>query len=425
MRAGLLVKNEAGTVLISDAIETLQFIGKATYDGNDGGAYNNFPKYEGAYDYHLDGRVIYDYHFYTQSDNAIPIVFIRPKMYDRYHALITQSQDSSNPKLWYLKVMVGLENFIISPAPKLYCFVNSDDDLAVGNNDYGLQIFKQDGVTKTFDSNAKPLAIIDGFFMTPPTNPMNSGIPTTSSGYAWRDKTLDWDFGTGNPNNYNAATLTNSEPYTDLMFSASSFAQCCYKRQKNGYKNSSGQKHWSTAMWWAMNRNSFRFTQTQIRSGWTIFAAGYWYTESYEDGGWFGGDSGGYTEGVMPYNPKTINLNTSSMVMIADVKRFDPNHHQTTLTYQGPYYDLVNDNYYWRKGPSNGDLDNNLDTNQYFNEISLKWAGVEVHAEPWVDGLTSITIGNTTYYRGRLKYTYIPYRGPRSYYYEILRVKEE
>lgn len=316
MAYGFSAINTSGKTIISDEMENLHFIGKATLNSNDGGDYGDFPTYSGSNDT-LDGRVI---HTYTITTTGTPLVFIRPADYTRWHCVLTQSVSGTT---WTFDVMIsGLST---SDAPDLFCFVNANDTV-VSTEEHGLLVKKPDGVTRTFDSRHGPLAISDGGTTTPPTDPTDtSGLPGVTTGHPWNYNTNDHDF--RSTTRYTANSITGT--YTDLMFSAPSLAQAVYKRQMEGHKCSSNpfweggcQDHWSTALWWVMYRNSFRIRSGNFDAGWTNFAAGYAFSSSFESGGWFGGGGGSYSSGTMPYTAKTINL-FSNAYLIADATRYE------------------------------------------------------------------------------------------------------
>lgn len=306
MSYGFSAINTSGQIIISDEMENLHFLGKATLTGNDGGSDNV---------YGSDGRIIFTY---TITTSATPLVFIKPADYNRWHAVMTQSNSGSN---WTFDVIVSGTSS--SNPPELFCFVNANN--ATGTSEtHGLVVWKADGTTRTFDSRYNPLAISGGGNLAPATCPCNDGCPTTTSGHPWNYNTLDHDFGTSNQ--YNSQAISGT--YTNLMFSAPSLAQAVYKRQAEGYKCSSHpswksgcQQHWSTAMWWMMYRNGFRIRNGYFDAGWITYASGYSFSSNHESGGWFGGGGGGYSTGSMPYTAKTINQ-TSNAYMTADSTRY-------------------------------------------------------------------------------------------------------
>lgn len=316
MSYGFTTTNTSGQTIISDEMENLHFIGKATLTGNDGGDYGDFPSYTGTNDA-LDGRVIFTY---TINTSGTPLVFIKPSDYTRWHALLTQSNVGN---AWTFDVIVsGLST---ANAPDLYCFVNANETTAATDT-HGLIVYKPDGTTRTFDSRYHPLAIQGGGTIVPPSDPTDSsGLPGITYGHPWNYASNDHDF--RSTTRYNSQAISNGN-YTDLMFSAPSLAQACYKRQMEGHKTSCGeygcccQDHWSTAMWWVLYRNTFRIRNGYFDAGWTNYAAGYAFSSAHEDGGWFGGGGGGFSTGTMPYTAKTINL-TSNAFMIVDSTRYD------------------------------------------------------------------------------------------------------
>lgn len=316
MAYGFEAKNDNGKVIINDTIENLHFIGKATR-GSNNSDYGDFPGYSGSNDT-LDGRVI---HYYTITCSGTPVAFIKPNDYSRWHGIVKQSVSGTT---WSFDVMVSGTS--TSNPPDLYCFVNADDIPVPSGETYGMQVFKSDGSTKTFDSRRQPLAITGGGTApAPPSDPTNSsGLPGVSSGHSWNYSSNDHDFRSSN--RYNATSDSAANTST-AMFACSSLAQAVYKRQQHGYKESCGflgcccQDHHSTAAWWVMYRQMFRLRSGNFDSGWTNYAAGYSFSSSFESGGWFGGGGGSYSTGSMPYTAKTINLQSNAFI-IADSSRY-------------------------------------------------------------------------------------------------------
>lgn len=317
MAYGFEAKNDNGKVIINDTIENLHFIGKATR-GSNNSAYGDFPGYGGGNDA-LDGRVI---HYYTITCSGTPVAFIKPSDYSRWHGIIKQSVSGTT---WSFDVMVSGTS--TSNPPDVYCFVNADDIPVPSGETYGMQVFKSDGSTKTFDSRRQPLAITGGGTApAPPSDPTNSsGLPGVSTGHSWNYSSNDHDFRSSN--RYNATSDSAANTST-AMFACSSLAQAVYKRQQHGYKQSCGQygcccqDHHSTAAWWVMYRQMFRLRSGNFDSGWTNYAAGYSFSSSFEDGGWFGGGGGSYSTGSMPYTAKTINLQSNAFI-VADSSRYN------------------------------------------------------------------------------------------------------
>ena len=317
MAYGFEAKNDNGKVIINDTIENLHFIGKATRGGNNS-AYGDYPGYGGGND-SLDGRVI---HYYTVTCSGTPVAFIKPNDYARWHGIIKQSVSGTT---WSFDVMVSGTS--TSNPPDIYCFVNADDIPVPSGETYGMQVFKADGTTKTFDSRRQPLAITGGGSIVSPSDPTNSsGLPGTTNNASWQSSSNDHDFRSSNRYNTVADSAANT---TNAMFSCPSLAQAVYSRVINGYKcsnhpypQSGCQEHWSTAWWWVMYRAAFRLRSGNFDAGWTNYQAGYWYQEHYDSGGWFGSGSGGYTSGNRPYSDKTINLQNNAFI-IADSSRYD------------------------------------------------------------------------------------------------------
>jgi hypothetical protein len=316
MSYGFVAVNDNGKVIISDQIENLHFLGQATRGGNNSD-FADFPNYTSNFDA-LDGRVI---HYYTITCTGTPIVFIKPNDYSRWYGVIKQSVSGTT---WSIDVIVSGTS--TSNPPDLYCFVNADDAPASSEN-YGMQVFKSNGTTKTFDSRRQPLAITGGGNVIAPTDPTNgSGLPTHTTGHPWNTATNDHDFRCSNQyNQYNDTNINT----TNTMFSCPSLAQAVYKRRMDGFKRSrSGyplfqtQDHYSTAQWFGMYRSAFRLRTNYFDAGWAVYAAGYSFSSVFESGGWLGGGGGSYSSGTMPYDPKTINLQTNAYI-IADSSRYN------------------------------------------------------------------------------------------------------
>jgi hypothetical protein len=321
MAYGFEATNSSGKVIVNDTMENLHFIGKATKSTATDSDYGDFPGYSGAYDA-LDGRVI---HTYTVTCSGTPFPFIKPNDYTRWHAVIKQSVSGTT---WTFEVMISGTS--TSNPPDVYCFVNADD-IPSSSETHGMQVFKADGTTKTFDSRKQPLAITGGGTTVPPSDPTDgtmsgpfvTGTPSTTWWHPWNYATNDHDFRSST--RYNSTSLSGT--YTDLMFSAPSLAQAVYKRQMDGRKWSCWgfgigcQYHFSSVAWWVMYRNAFRIRSGYFDAGWTGYAAGYSFSSAWESGGWFGGGGGSYSTGTMPYLAKTINL-FSNAYIIADASRY-------------------------------------------------------------------------------------------------------
>jgi len=321
MSYGFEAINDNGKVIINDKIENLHFLGKATRGGNNSD-YGNFPNYSGALDA-LDGRTI---HYFTITCTGTPIVFIKPYPNGRFTGVIKQSVSGTT---WSFDVVVSGTS--TADPPELYCFVNADE-VPTSSENYGMQVFKANGTTRTFDSRRQPLAITSGGTVIAPSDPtLGTGLPTSTSGHPWNYATNDHDFrcqGVHNRYSDSSVTTTNS---SDLMFSCPSLAQAVCRRRMDGFKQSQDygqptQNHYSTAQWYVMYRAAFRVGTRSgagfFDAGWVVYAAGYSFSSSFEDGGWFGGGGGSYSSGTMPYSPKIINLQSNAYIL-ADSSRYD------------------------------------------------------------------------------------------------------
>lgn len=327
MSYGFASYNDNGEIIVSDFTDSFHFVRKATQIGSANTGFDAFPGYGGTYS-RLDGRTIITYEVLFPT--AAPLVFLKPSNVDEFAAVI-RIYKSGTPgtteymNYWRIDVMMtGI--YPQGPYPELFCFTRAEV-APTENINYGLQVFKSDGVTTAFDSRARPLSVLDGSLQVPPEDPTNSpGTPRYDEGYVypWKYAVNDHDF--RSTNRYSTYSLTNSTDFTDLMYCCPSIAQATYARTQNGYKKSRGtyssQEHWSTATWWVMYRNLFRLQPGQFQSGWGPLAADYYFSAVYEDGGTFGGGGGSWTTGTNPYEPKTINL-IPNMYLVTNSKFYD------------------------------------------------------------------------------------------------------
>jgi hypothetical protein len=342
MSYGFKSYNTSGELIVADDHTSFHYLGDATKTAEETGV-NNFTDYtsalsdyQSAADTSLDGRVIYTYTITTTSTN--PLVFIKPTDYSKFHGLIEQSVSGTT---WTFKVIKNSTQG--TNAPILKVFVEAD---AIPNPSpgYGM-ILKNASNEVTFDSEKQPLAITAAGVTKPPSQPCNGGAPhwngnevaspfVTSSGsgnlnvfwaYPWNDHDLYHDF--GSDEKYRTTKMTGLAYNTsNLMFASPSIAQSVQSRIKYGSKYSQGQDHNSTALWWAMYLNAFRFRDagsgnTYFDSGWAVYAAGYDFSSVWEDGGTFGGGGGTIALGTRPYSDKTINL-VDNGFLIADASRY-------------------------------------------------------------------------------------------------------
>ena len=369
--------NDDGEVIISDEFQNLHFIGQAVRGTNDGGQFENetgsaqsdvFPGFTGPNAANaLDGRVLINY---TITTTGRPLAFIKPDVdaLDRWYAIISQTEGTSN--LWTFQVLmsgIAVDNF-----PELFIFVDANEiPASVFNNDtHGMVVYKPDGVTKTFDSRAQPLSILNVGLNRPRQFAPNDGTPVTtgqfSSVFAYEYETLDHDFhsnggqdigncGPGLPGTFiqgmTEANCTGAQgetnwvdqlndpdfgavsiitgdltvtPLTNMMFACPSIGQAVFQRQAHGHNV--GTSDFSTAAWWVMYRGAYRIqphatlpNRIRFHAGWGTFAAGYNYIIGAEAENWNGVQPGdtrtGWAEGLQPYN-SGVNINNFNVTMI-------------------------------------------------------------------------------------------------------------
>jgi len=308
---GISVKNTTGHILISSEVTSLHYGGNATLEQTLLSGLNDFPSFSGDDGtFSLSGRHVHRYSFASQD---VPVFFIRPTNYSFFHGVLQQFQAGA---FWYVDV---LQSGSYSAPPTVKAFV-APRNLVMPTTGVGISAYKATGEL-TFDSRLLPLALYSANVVLPPTLPCDGGHPTVNDGYAWNDSTLDFNFKSNTT--YNEYGLPGTLDYGQLMFSGPSIAQALYTRQKNGFKSSSGtyssQNHWSTALWWAMYQSAYRLQAGKLQAGWSVYAADYLFSSTWEGSGWyeFSGGGGSVQTGNRPFNDKTINL-SSNVVMVAD-----------------------------------------------------------------------------------------------------------
>lgn len=312
---GITIKNTSGQLLISSEAETLHLGGEAVFQSTILSYLSDFPTYTGDDGTKtLSGRFI---HRYRSTLSDCPVFFIRPANYNYYHGIVQQFGSTGN---WYVDI---IQSGHTSAPPTVYAFVPPGSITAPAAG-VGIKTQLANGRT-AFDSRLLPLAIYDAKTVTPPQSPCDGGVPKVEGGYSWNDNALDFNFKCDTT--YNSYPISTNNYTSNLMFTAPSVAQAVYTRQKNGYKNSSGyfssQQHWSTAAWWAMYVNTYKIQNGELRAGWSVYAAGYWFSSTWEGVGWYdGGGSGGSVQnGDRPYTDKTINR-TSNTVILAEATNY-------------------------------------------------------------------------------------------------------
>lgn len=306
---GISVKNTSGHILISSEVNSLHFGGNATFQSTLVSGLTDFPGYSGDDGGNtLSGRHVHRYAFASQDP---PVFFIQPSNYAFNHGVLQQFQSGV---YWFVDV---IQSGNYSAPPTVKAFV-PPANLAAPLPGVGVAAYDSLGQA-TFDSRLRPLAISAAVTVLPPTLPCDGGRPTNQSGYGWNDANLDFNFRSNTTST--SYVLSGQVAQSNLMFSGPAIAQAVYIRQKNGYKRSSGnyssQEHWSTALWWAMYNAAYRVTNTTLYAGWAVYSAGFYFSSTYEGGGFGGGGGGGSAYGSRPFDDKTINL-SSNTVIVAD-----------------------------------------------------------------------------------------------------------
>jgi len=314
---GITVKNTQGHLLISSEFESMHCIGQAQFVTTTHSGLTTFLNYGGTmWQAALNGRHIHRYSIIGLAADA-PMFFIKPVNIDQNHGILNQWNSGNT---WYVDI---LQTGVISQPPIIFAFL-LPSAMPVSTENYGISTFLSNG-RRAFDSRLRPLAIYDAQSVIPPNIPCNGGTPTETSGHGWNDTSLDFDFDCDIQ--FTSYSMSTTVDNTNLMFSVPCVAQAVYRRVKHGYKRSCGflgcccQDHWSTATWWAMYHQTYLLNTGSINASWGMYAAGYNFSSTYEDGGWFGGGGGSISTGSQPYSPKTINLSNNTIIL-ADARYY-------------------------------------------------------------------------------------------------------
>ena len=313
MSFGGIYRNNSGEVLVSSDMRSMHFAGKAAYVGEVARGLTDFPNFTDAAT--LTGRTIYRF---TITSLECPLIFIKPSNLAFFYGVCRLAQSGS---VWTIDVLQSTANLAV---PTLYCFTTSDNaEPPVGN--VGYATYMADG-KKAFDSRQRPMALLGSVTGKGPTVPLDGGDPPVTSGHAFRDKTLDWNFKSDTTFTNKPLGFTLASAY-NTAFSAPSITNACYSRVKRGYKKSCGgwcdcwdcQDHHSTSIWWALYLNVVRLNvNSTFDYGWTPYTANYFYTERFESN-WFGGGGGGSSVGTAPYADATLNYSDTTNLLISTI----------------------------------------------------------------------------------------------------------
>ena len=336
MNLGISILNDSGQVLVSSDVIGLHFSGKAVYLGL-AQTPSGYPypielpepgsKFQGAVG---TGHKIYTYRApYAGAEQ--PLVFVKPPEYTQFFAVLTHRYVGG---YWYFDVIHG---GTIDLHPDLYVFV-SPNSAAASAETHGVQAALNDG-TITFDSRKRPLAIIGGSSIKPPTVPMDGGAPSTDVYYNtmdWHDCTVDnylaevdWDFNCANT--YTRHQLPVGVTATNLMFAAPSLAQAAYQIRRH-HAHCEG-----CCCWWISNkyftahmeygvfyRNGFRITSSgHFDAGWIpLHYRVYVSAERSSWAPWAGNDCADSMVTPFPFIANTVNNITANMYLLADSTRY-------------------------------------------------------------------------------------------------------
>jgi Flp pilus assembly protein TadG len=247
-----------------------------------------------------------------------PLFFINPTSSDDSYGVLRQYFSGG---YWNLDVIQSGDD---ARAPNILVFKLAKYLPSAPSNEYGIVTYLKDGTTVAFDSRRKPLAILAAPLAASPTIPCNGDIAPNSGGlksngktYGWNDKALDFDFRCDRQKTTVPIPAGFTIAPENVMFCVPALTEAVYSRVKKGYKDSKGQIHKSTAVWWVMYHQTYSVRGNTISAGWCVYKSDFTMDSIWSSGGLFGGDGGHTTKGTRPYPDKTVNQITNT-ILISD-----------------------------------------------------------------------------------------------------------
>lgn len=311
---GISVRNDSNHILVSSDIRSFHFIGQASHHANIASGLTTFDNYGDRTTVLLSGRCIYTYRI-TAVNTQAPLVFIRPGTNLNRYGVLRSYYDAG---YWYFDIIQSGPNYAY---PTVYCFAQLTS-VTTPVSDTGLVTYLSNGEV-AFDSGRRPLAIHDAQSTIPPAMPSD----TAPVDYSYGNWNISWfltskgDFKNDTTyNTYDVVDATRSE----IAFLAPSIAQAVTDHTYYGFYKSCGtyscQEHKAWTTFWAMYQAAYGLEGSgatlKLTAGWSVMRAGYYFSQSAEDGGWFGGGGGSYTSGDRPYAEKTINHFSNPIILI-------------------------------------------------------------------------------------------------------------
>ena len=247
-----------------------------------------------------------------------PLFFINPTSSDDSYGVLRQYFSEG---YWNLDVIQSGDD---ARAPNILVFKLAKYLPSAPSNEYGIVTYLKDGTTVAFDSRRKPLAILAAPSAASPIVPCNGGSAPNSVGlksngraYGWNDKKLDFDFRCDRQKTTVLIPAGFTIAPENVMFCVPALTEAVYSRVKKGYKDSKGQIHRSTAVWWVMYHQTYSVNNNTISAGWCVYKSDFTMDSIWTDGGIGGGDGGHTTKGTRPYPDKTVNTITNT-ILISD-----------------------------------------------------------------------------------------------------------